>query len=130
MAQLKNHNKKWPHRLIYDLFIKGSLVLECQNLRVYFLFLFIYYYFFFTESFYFTFYIHKKFFILSESGANNENKMNAAHILYLCIKDILNNLEEHIIKVQKHIKNKHNSHGWLKEKKERSYCLIFNAVQD
>jgi len=67
--------------------------------------------------------------------ADNENKMNAvsaklkllyphmitygcsAHVINLCVKDIIPNiLLEHVVKVQKHFRNKHNAHGWLTEK--------------
>ena len=68
--------------------------------------------------------------------ADNENKMNAvseilkldnphlitygcsAHIINLCFKDITpHNLLEHIVKVQKHFRNKQCAHGWLTKKK-------------
>ncbi|XP_054710424.1 uncharacterized protein LOC129220108 [Uloborus diversus] len=66
---------------------------------------------------------------------DNENKMTAmgnqiqethqslliygcsAHMLNLCVKDIIpNSLIKHVLEVQKYFRNKHNAHGWLKEK--------------
>lgn len=66
---------------------------------------------------------------------DNEYKMNAmrnlvketypnllvygcsAHILNLCVKEIIpSSVIKHVIEVQKYFRNKHNAHGWVKEK--------------